>query len=201
MDTNSALERTITKVLTQAEGDMIAQLDSAYEQAVNKLQSSRGEVDSDYAKIIDVARKQAENLKRQMIGSSRLSARNRQLLAIEDAVSRAFEKARSEIDSVRNTEKYASMTKKLLQESVSAVGGDTVVECNEKDRSLVSKLVQELEHSLKVRMSISKEPINVLGGVRVRSKDGSMVFENTLDSRIERLKPLIKKDIAKLFIG
>ncbi|MFY3741789.1 MAG: hypothetical protein HMLIMOIP_002249 [Candidatus Nitrosomirales archaeon] len=55
MDTNSTLDRTITKVLSQAEGDMISQIDSAYEQAVSNLQSSRSSVEADYNRIIEGA--------------------------------------------------------------------------------------------------------------------------------------------------
>lgn len=197
MDTNSALDRTITKVLSQAEADMISQIDSAYEQAVSKLQSSRSSVEAEYNKIIDGANKQAENLKRQIIGSSRLSARNKQLVLIEDAASDAFEKATAKIESVRNSEKYASMMKKLLEDGVNAVGGDVVVECNAKDKTIVKKLASEMDRG---KIKVSEEAIDCLGGLRIKSKDGSMVYDNTLDSRIERLKPLIKKDIASIFM-
>jgi V/A-type H+-transporting ATPase subunit E len=197
MDTNSALDRTITKVLSQAEGDMISQIDSAYEQAVSNLQSSKGSVEAEYNKIIDGANKQAENLKRQIIGSSRLSARNKQLVLIEDAVSDAFEKAAAKIESVRNSDKYASMMKKLLEDGLHTVGGEAVIECNSKDKTIVKKLVSETDRG---KIKVSEETIDCLGGLRIKSKDGSMVYDNTLDSRIERLKPLIKKDIASIFI-
>lgn len=198
MDTYSALDRTITKVLSQAEGDMISQIDSAYEQAVSSLQSSRSAVEADYNKIIDGANKQAENLKRQIIGSSRLSARNKQLVLIEDAVSDAFDKATARVESVRNSDKYASMMKKLLEDGLHTVGGDVVVECNAKDKTIVKKLVSETDRGSKIK--VSEEAIDCLGGLRIKSKDGSMVYDNTLDSRIERLKPLIKKDIANIFM-
>ena len=38
-----------------------------------------------------------------------------------------------------------------------------------------------------------------MGGVKVTSKDGSMTFENTIDARFERMKPLIRKNIAAKF--
>jgi V/A-type H+-transporting ATPase subunit E len=48
---------------------------------------------------------------------------------------------------------------------------------------------------------VSDQPINALGGIKVRSADGTMSFDNTLDSRIERLKPLIRKNIARMLRG
>ena len=103
MDTYSSLERTVNKVLSQAESDMISKIDAAYDNALNKLVSSKGTMESDYNKIIDGAKKQAENLKRQMVGSSRLSVRNK-LLLVEEAIGNAFEKAKAKIDSLRGSE-------------------------------------------------------------------------------------------------
>lgn len=82
MDTYSALERTVNKVLSQAESDVISKIDVAYDNALNKLVSSKDTVESDYNKIIDGAKKQAENLKRQMVGNSRLSVRNKQMCVL-----------------------------------------------------------------------------------------------------------------------
>ena len=46
---------------------------------------------------------------------------------------------------------------------------------------------------------LSSEMIECLGGIIVKSKDGTMTFDNTIDARIERLKPLIRKEIASKF--
>jgi V/A-type H+-transporting ATPase subunit E len=45
----------------------------------------------------------------------------------------------------------------------------------------------------------SSETIECLGGIKAKSKDGAMTFDNTIDARIERLKPLIRKEIAAKF--
>jgi len=201
MDTHSALERTVDKVLSQAESDMISKIDAAYDDAVTKLISSKNAVESDYNKIIDDAKKQAENLKRQIVGNSRLSARNKQLVLVEEAVGNAFEKAKAKIDSVRSSGKYSSMIKKLLEDGLNAVNTEeVVVECNEKDRNVVKKIASEVGRNANVKIKVKDEAIDVLGGLRVMSKDGSMVYDNTLDSRLERLKPIIRKDIAVMFM-
>ncbi|NMJ86290.1 MAG: V-type ATP synthase subunit E [Thaumarchaeota archaeon] len=200
MDTNSALEQIINKVLSQAESDMISKIDVAYDFAEKKLMASKHIIESDYNKIMDDARKQAENLKKQIVGNSRLSTRNKQLVLIEEAVSDAFEKAKTKIDSVRSSNEYVSMMKKLLEVGLNSINAEeVVVECNGKDRDVVKKMALEFGLNLKVKINISEEAIDVLGGLRVMSKDGSMVYDNTLDSRIERLKPIIRKDIAIMF--
>jgi len=180
---------------------MISKIDAAYDDAVTKLISSKNAVESDYNKIIDDAKKQAENLKRQIVGNSRLSARNKQLVLVEEAVGNAFEKAKTKIDSVRSSGKYSSMIKKLLEDGLNAVNTEeVVVECNEKDRNVEKKIASVVGRNVNVKIKVKDEAIDVLGGLRVMSKDGSMVYDNTLDSRIERLKPIIRKDIAVMFM-
>ena len=81
MSSNSALEHTISKVLSQKEAELISQMDSAYQESLNNLESSRGNLEAERTRIVETARKQADNLKRQIVGSARLAARNQKKAA------------------------------------------------------------------------------------------------------------------------
>jgi V/A-type H+/Na+-transporting ATPase subunit E len=202
MSSNSALERTVNKVLSQKESDMITQIDSAYHESMNNLESSRTSIESDYERIIDAARKQADNLKRQVIGSTRLNARNKQLLLVEAAVNEVFEKAKVALRSVGKDENYKQLMNRLLEEGLSAIGkDDMIVECSKTDMELVKKLTAFSDRQKKIKLTLSEKPIDAIGGVRVRSADLSLTYDGTLDSRIERLKPLIRKSIVQMLRG
>jgi V/A-type H+-transporting ATPase subunit E len=202
MSSTSALEQTINKVLSQKEADLIGQLDSAYQESVSNLESSRTRLESEYARIVEGAKKQAENLRRQIIGSSRLAARNKQLVLIETAVNDAFEKAKAKLAISNKEEIYKDLVTKMLEDSFSAIGSDQViVQCNSNDVDLVKKVISNVSANNKARVTLSDKPINVIGGIRVRSSDGSTTYDNTLDSRIERFKPLIRKNIVQMMRG
>ena len=204
MSSISPLERTIDKVLSQREADLIEQIDSAYKESIDNLEASKSALDAEYTKIISLSQKQAENLKRQIIGSSRLVARNKQLILIERAVNDVFEKAKAKLSSLNDEgENYGTLIKKMLKEAVSEIPSEElIVECNTKDRELVKMAIEEISReNNKIRMTLSDESLNVIGGIRIMSSDRSMSYDNTLDSRIERLKPLIRKDIAQMLRG
>ena len=203
MSTSSALERTVDKVLSQKEADLITQIDSAYQEALTNIESSRTKLEAEYLRIVEGAKKQAENLKRQIVGSSRLAARNKQLLLIDTAVNNAFEKAKVDLASSNKEEKYRVLITRMLENSVSAIGSDEVIiECNKNDFDLVKKAITDLsKDNTKSKIKLSDQPINAIGGIRVRSADGSITYDNTLDSRIERFKPLIRKDIVQMLRG
>jgi V/A-type H+/Na+-transporting ATPase subunit E len=202
MSSTSSLEQTINKVLSQKEADLIGQLDSAYQESISNLESSRTRLESEYARIVEGAKKQAENLRRQIIGSSRLAARNKQLILIETAVNDAFEKAKTKLASSNKEEIYKDLVTKMLEDSISVIGSDQViVQCNSNDFDLVKKTISNISTNNKARVTLSDKPINVIGGIRVRSSDGSTTYDNTLDSRIERFKPLIRKNIVQMMRG
>lgn len=201
MSSTSALERTITKVLSQREAELISQIDSAYQESLKNLESSRGKLEAEHARIIESAKKQSESLKRQIVGSSRLAARNKELLMIENAVNEAFEKAKTTLATSNKSDSYRKLMTKMIEENLSSVGTDEVtIECNKNDADLVKKVVAEMKGS-KVKAKVSDHAITAIGGIRVKSGDGSMTFDSTLDSRIERLKPLIRKNIAQMLRG
>jgi V/A-type H+/Na+-transporting ATPase subunit E len=202
MGSNSALERTVNKVLSQKESDLVTQIDSAYHESMNNLESSRTLIESDYDKIIDAAKKQADNLKRQIIGSTRLNARNKQLLIVEAAVNEVFEKAKLALHSVGRDENYKQLMARLLEDGLSAIGKDgMIVECNKNDAELVKKLMASSNKQKRINLVLMEKPIDAIGGVRVRSADLSLTYDGTLDSRIERLKPLIRKSIVQMLRG
>ena len=205
MSSNSALEQMIGKVLVQKEAELISQIDSAYQESLDNLESSRGKLEAERTRIVEAARKQAENLRRQIIGSARLAARNQELLTIENAVNKAFEEAKKKLQASSSTDSYKELLRHMVGESVSAVGGSNavIIECNKNDGELVRKVVSELQDSGKMQQAarVSDQYIDVLGGIRIKSADGTMTYDNTLDSRIERLKPLIRKNIAQMLRG
>jgi V/A-type H+-transporting ATPase subunit E len=169
---------------------------------MNNLESSRESIESEYERIIDSAKKQAENLKRQIIGSTRLNARNKQLLLVEGAVNEVFEKAKLAMRSVGRDENYKQLMNRLVDEGLSAIGNDNmIIECNKTDTELVKKLTAFTDRQKKIKLALSEKPIDVIGGVRVRSADLTLTYDGTLDSRIERLKPLIRKSIVQMLRG
>lgn len=197
------MERTISKVLSQKETELISKIDSAYQQSLNNLEASRGKLEAERARIIESARKQAENLKRQIVGSGRLASRNQELLIVENAVNNAFEEARKKLAASGNKESYRALISSMIEGSVSSVGsGEVIIECNKSDTDLVKKIVTDLQKkNPNVQARVSDRHIDVLGGIRVKSADGTITYDNTLDSRIERLKPLIRKNIAQMLRG
>jgi len=192
---NSALESTIDKILTNTEKNVISNIRLALVDSQQKIDSAIPKLESEYDKIISDGKKEANKIEKQITGSSDIEARNKQLMTLEESVSKVFSEALDQItNTVRNAD-YSNLIKTLLSESTQILGTTQItVLTNSKDKDIVQSILPQFPGA-----ELSSNQINCIGGVIVKSKDGAMTFDNTLDARIERLKPLIRKEIASKF--
>jgi V/A-type H+-transporting ATPase subunit E len=197
----NSLERTIDKVLSQKESALISEIDSALQNSLKNLETSKGSLQVEYANIIESSKKQAENLKRQIIGSSTLYARNKELVIIESAIDEIFNKAKEKLAKGNNEKDYEKLLTRMIQDSVAKLGSEIIVKCNSADLKLVKKISSQESSDKKMKITVSDEAIDIIGGIKAASVDGTMTLDNTLDSNIETLKPLIRKDIVQLLRG
>ena len=195
MVSSPELEKTVDKILDQSENELLASLKQSLDDSKNTLTRSLSSLEQEYDRMIVEGKKEADKLQKQIIGSSGLEARNKQLLLIEESVEKVFAKAIEKIGLLVRNDDYVKLMTQLLDESIKVLGtSNVIVECNSKDKSILQSILPKFSGA-----TLSSNTINCLGGVLVKSKDGSMSFDNTLDARIERLKPLIRKDIALKF--
>jgi V/A-type H+-transporting ATPase subunit E len=195
LTSNLSLEQSINTVLQKTEKDILLNLKNSSIKSKETLDNSLSTLEGEFDKIISDGNKEADKIEKQIIGSADLEARNKQLMALEEGVNKVFSKALDEITNTARSGDYSNLIKSLLDESTKILGTtEVIVSTNTKDKDLVQSTLSQFPGS-----ELSSELIDCLGGVMIKSKDGTTSFDNTLDARIERLKPLIRKEIASQF--
>ena len=193
--TNSTIVATIDKILDQTEKSILSDISSELSNSYQKLDDSVSKLEAEYDKIIADGKKEADKIEKQIVGGSDIEARNKQLLALESSVNRVFTTALEQISNSDRNGDYANLIKSLLDESTKVLGtSEVIVFTNSKDRNVVQSTLSNFAGS-----ELSSETIDCIGGVKIQSKDGAMKFDNTIDAKIDRLKPLIRKEIASKF--
>lgn len=189
------LAKSIDKILEKTEKNILANLENSFSDAKNTLDNSIPKLEQESDKIISDGKKEASKIEKQIIGSSDLDVRNKQLLALEMAIDKVFTKALDQIANAVQNADYSNLMGTLLDESTKTLGTTKViVSTNSKDKDLIRSLLSNYPGA-----ELSSETINCLGGVIVKSKDGAMKFDNTIDAKFQRLKPLIRKQISSKF--
>jgi V/A-type H+-transporting ATPase subunit E len=195
LSSNSGLESTIDQVLERNSSEFSQSLKNSLTDAQKTLSDSLPMLEEEYEKIISDGKKEADKIEKQIVGSADLEARNKSLLIVQESVDKVLEKAKEKISNMDRNSEYSTLITKLLTEATSALDtSDVIVFTNSKDRDVVQSAVSNISGA-----ELSNDLIDCMGGVKVTSKDGSMSFDNTIDARIELLKPLIRKDIAAQF--
>ena len=195
MTSNPSLEQAIDNVLQKTENDILSIIKNSSTKSKETLDNSLSKLEGEFDKIISDGKKEADKIEKQIIGSADLEARNKQLMALEEGVDKVFTKALDQITNTARSGDYSNLIKSLLDESTKILGTtEVIVSTNTKDKDLVQSTLSQFPGS-----ELSSEPIDCLGGVIIKSKNGTMSFDNTLDARINRLKPLIRKEIASQF--
>ncbi len=195
MVSDSKLEATIDKILHKTEEDILSSLSDSLKESKEILTNSQKSLEQEYDRLVDEGRKEAEKIHKQIVGSSDLESRNKQLLLVEQAIDDAFNKALDKINSTNRSGDYSKLISSLIEEATKILGtSDITIFTNSKDKDAVQSVLSNFSGA-----ELSSETIDCLGGIKVRSKDGSMTFDNTIDARLERLKPLIRKEIATKF--
>ena len=195
MDSDQKLGNTIDKILAQTQSEISLSLKKSLQESLETLTKTESSLEEEYDRIIDEGKKEAEKIEKQIIGSSDLESRNKQILLVEESVQKVFDKAIEKIKSSAHDDNYSKLVESLLAEATNALGtSEVTVYTNSKDKQIVQSLLSKFSGA-----ELSNDSIDCLGGVEVKSKDGTMTFNNTIDARVERMKPLIRKEIATKF--
>jgi len=199
----SGIEYTVKKVSDEALSELLQSITESKTAAMDVVTRKSEEAGAEALRIGEQQRRQADALKRQIIGSAEMTARNRTLEIVEDNLNEAFSQALDKLGELTSQVEYNRILKSLVLEGIDEVGGNQfVVTANGKDQQLLQLIVGQVSHEREISVVRSDSRTqNSVGGVVISSADGFVTFDNTFEARLERLKPELRKQIAQLFTG
>lgn len=119
------------------------------------------------------------------------------LRAKDEAIADVFRRAEQALLRVpQDRSRYAAVLRGLIREAAGGLSGRLVVEVHPDDRDAAAQAVQGLGLDAEVRTAE-----DVRGGARVLTPDRRFVVENTLLSRLGRVRTMLASDVAQLLWG
>jgi len=195
---SKAASDTLEKVSGEFETEVVADLEGGRSETLAKIEAVRRETTEAVGKILETSEKQAESVKRQIIGGAELDARNAQLLSLEKGVNEAFDIATKQISAVSGASQEKALAS-LIEEGLDIIGPRATVSCASKDRKAVSVAIRKL--GTKAKLSLDEQEIDTIGGVVLTTTDGTIRFDNTFEARLERMRPALRKSVAAILTG
>ena len=138
-------------------------------------------------------------LKRRILGKAVMDGRKAVILAKNEVVEKAFEKALEKIRALTDSDLYREFLAKSLKKAIeefSDIGGEEelIVYANERDLEFLREKTRELYPSVKLKFRKG----DFIGGIIVMDSAEKRVFYDTIESRFEALRPVLREKVASL---
>lgn len=192
----------------------------AQKQVDEIIQSAQTEVDSILAqgektalvernKIIEDGKKQADMRHQQIISEAKMNARRAELGAKEEVIEMAFSKAMENLKnkSSTNDKEYVDALVKMVKEAAIEIGGgDLLISVKESDKSKIqgslSTIASEVSSKTNNQTNLEfAEPIDTIGGAILKTKNGEIEVNNTIESRQARFKKSLRSEVANVLFN
>ena len=184
----------------QEKADVIIQEVTAEVSAIQAKADKTAEVEK--TRILENGKKQSDMRYQQIISEAKMNARRAKLSAKEEIIEAAFEKAVSELEQKASSQSadYEDSLIKMIKEAADEIGGDDlIIQLNEADTNqfkgeISSDNTFDVE-GIKFKLG---EPINAIGGAILKTSNGDIEVNNTIDARLERFKSILRSEVANV---
>jgi vacuolar-type H+-ATPase subunit E/Vma4 len=165
-------------------------------------QHALAQAQSESRAILERARLEAERLRGQVIASAQLKARTLQLEHREKLLDKVFDAARQRLASIQKRSDYEQIAAQLLREALIQLKADHAeVRTDEVTaRTLKTQTLEGISKGLNAHLSMGKTLESGLGVV-VDASDGRLHYDNTLETRLNRMQNALRSSVYHVLMG
>jgi V/A-type H+-transporting ATPase subunit E len=146
---------------------------------------------------LDTVKKTVDSERRKSLGKIHEKTRMNLIQAKEAVFVKAFTEAQKSFSSTRGQADYENFFLKLLNETIHELEGEEIqLHIDKRDEALCKKLLPELTSNCEIVTDIT-----CAGGLNAGTKDGRFIIFNTIESRFERAKVLLKQEVYTTLYG
>jgi len=141
-----------------------------------------------------------------IVGRAHLEGRKMLMQSRQELLSIVFDEVEKRLREIAEGKgaDYSEILMKLTVEAETAIGGDEfIVAANERDLAYLVKNLREINTQVKKvlaggAVTLDERPLNVMGGVVVRNKEGTKIYYNTLEGRLKGVGGRVEAEVAKM---
>ncbi len=196
------IELLTQAVMSQADEEAEKILSAAKTKADAIRQQASQQAAAEGERILEQASRDAERIRRQTVASAQIKARMLELEQREKILADVFAAAREQLTNVQRHKDYPRIVDQLLREAVTHLGTESVqihADAATK-RLLTQERLAKISKDLKIKLSL-KGQLKAGTGLVVQSEDGRMQYDNTLETRLNRLENALRSPVYHILMG
>jgi vacuolar-type H+-ATPase subunit E/Vma4 len=154
------------------------------------------------AEILERARADADRLGGQVKATSQMKARTIELAHREKLLNEVFSTSRKQLATVQQWADYDQIAQRLLREALNQLKARKLqVRADAATlKFFTDEVVAQISKDLDVQISFGK-PLEHGIGVIAATADGHLTYDNTLETRLNRLQNTLRSPVYRLLIG
>ena len=201
---SSGTDKIVSSIMSEAQekADVIIQDANVEVSAINAKAEKTAEVEK--TKILENGKKQSDMRYQQIISEAKMNARRAELGAKEDVIEAAFNQAIGELKTkaASGDEEYKDSLSKMIKEAADEIGGnDLILQLNEADtqkfKDDLSSIGSDSFEIDGIKFTLG-EPIKAIGGAVLKTTNGDIEVNNTIEARLERFKSILRSEVAEI---
>jgi V/A-type H+-transporting ATPase subunit E len=212
--TDEGVDRIISHIEAETENEASEILLKAQAEADKIKKAAQEKIEREAERILSNGKRVASLEGQRIIAETKIDVRRKRMDAQEEAIAKSFEEARKVLEELAEKGKWDKFVYKdilfnLIVSAAEVVAGNKLeLVFNQRDRKTFNKTrLKEVSELVKKRtgkdisLALTEETMQFLGGVIVRDREKSMEVDNTLETKMNRLKETIRVDVARILFG
>ncbi len=197
------IEMLARAILTEAR-DEAEQIKAEAQKKVEAIRKRAQEgAEEERKAILERAQQDAERLRSQALATAQLKARSLQLAHREQLLERVFKAVKEKLPEVQKRPDYEQIAALLLREALSQLKVTKAeVRADESTQKALKKtgVLDEISKELKGEFTLGKA-LEEGTGIVVDAADGKIHYDNTLETRLNRLQSTLRSSVYKVLMG
>lgn len=189
-------------ILTEARDEAEQVKAEAKEKAEAIRKRAREQAEQERKAILDRAREDAERLRGQAVATAQLKARSLQLTNREQLLDRVFKTVRERLPELQKRPDYEQLAVQLLREALVQLRVNKAqVRADKTTQTILEKgALNEISRELNGQFT-SAGTLEDGTGIIVDAADGKLQYNNTLETRLQRLEGTLRASVYKMLTG
>ncbi len=203
---STGTEKIVSSILSDAKFKADSILEEAEKKSNSILEKGEKVALMEKEKILEDGKKLSTMRYQQIISEAKMNSRRMELDAREEVIEESFKKAEEKLGEIASSDsvKYKESLKEIIMEAALEIGGgELVIFLKQEDVAKINDSISSLEKDItektgnETKLEIG-DNINTIGGAIIKTKNGDIEVNNTIEARMQRFKRSLRSEVAHI---
>jgi V/A-type H+-transporting ATPase subunit E len=203
---SSGTEKIVSSIMSDAQFKADFMLEEAENESKSILEEGEKIALMEKEKILEDGKKQSAMRYQQIISETKMNSRRTELEAREEVIEKSFKTAEEKLVEIASSEsaEYQESLKNIINEAALEIGGgDLIVLLKIEDVAKIEDSISSIENDVKEKTGNETklemgDNINTIGGAIIKTKNGDIEVNNTIEARMLRFKKSLRTEVARI---